>query len=153
MVLVDITPGVNAEKSRDVASFVNGPDSFPDFDQILARTVAHNPGRTVSSLRRGILHNARQREDGSWAWRYRRAEHAGDAFPQFAPLWEVVSSLPVPLMLVRGMRPQSVVDDEDESELLRRVPSARVAHVEGAGHSVQGDAPVELAQLIGQFIS
>jgi pimeloyl-ACP methyl ester carboxylesterase len=153
MVLVDITPGVNAEKSRAIASFVNGPDSFPDFDQILARTVAHNPGRTVSSLRRGILHNARQREDGSWAWRYRRAEPAGGAFPQFASLWEVVSALPVPLMLVRGMQAQSVVDDEDEAELLRRAPAARVAHVEEAGHSVQGDAPLELARLIGQFIS
>lgn len=50
-------------------------------------------------------------------------------------------------------RAQSVVDDEDESELLRRIPSARVAHVEEVGHGVQGDAPVELAQLIGQFIS
>jgi pimeloyl-ACP methyl ester carboxylesterase len=64
---------------------VNGPDSFPDFDQILARTVAHNPGRTVSSL--------------------------------------------------------------------RRARSARVAHVEEAGHSVQGDAPLELARLIDEFVA
>ena len=56
-------------------------------------------------------------------------------------------------MLVRGMRPQSVVDDEDEAELLRRCPSARVEHVEDAGHSVQGDAPVELARLIADFVA
>jgi protein-S-isoprenylcysteine O-methyltransferase Ste14 len=35
----------------------------------------------------------------------------------------------------------SVVDDAQEAELLRRLPGARVARVEGAGHSVQGDKP------------
>ena len=53
----------------------------------------------------------------------------------------------MPLMLVRGMRKQSVVDDADEAELLRRLPGARIEHVEEAGHSVQGDTPVELAAL------
>ena len=55
-------------------------------------------------------------------------------------------------MLVRGMRPQSVVDDTDEAELLRRLPGARVEHVADAGHSVQGDSPVELAGLIADFV-
>jgi hypothetical protein len=50
------------------------------------------------------------------------------------------------------MRSQSVVDDEDEAELLRRCPTARVQRVVEAGHSVQGDAPVELARLIDSFV-
>jgi pimeloyl-ACP methyl ester carboxylesterase len=54
-------------------------------------------------------------------------------------------------MLVRGMLPQSVVSDADEAELVRRRPDARIEHVEGAGHSVQGDKPVELAALIADF--
>jgi pimeloyl-ACP methyl ester carboxylesterase len=115
----------------------------------------------VSSLRRGILHNAVQREDGSWVWRYARfraedasrdAENAAAASHDFGSLWDAVSDLKVPLMLVRGMLPQSVVDDADEAELVRRRPDARVEHVEGAGHSVQGDKPVELAALIDDFV-
>jgi pimeloyl-ACP methyl ester carboxylesterase len=54
-------------------------------------------------------------------------------------------------MLVRGMRPGSVVDDAAEAELRRRAPSARVEHVD-AGHSVQGDRPVELAALLQDFL-
>ena len=50
------------------------------------------------------------------------------------------------------MRPQSVVDDADEAELRRRCPTATVVHVEEAGHSLQGDTPVELAHLIDGFI-
>jgi pimeloyl-ACP methyl ester carboxylesterase len=158
LVLVDITPGVNAEKSQAITAFVNGPESFPDFDSLLERTMEHNPTRSVSSLRRGILHNAEQRDDGSWVWRYARhralqPKTPGRPFRDFGSRWESLSRLAIPLMLVRGMLPQSVVDDADEAELLRRVPTARVEHVEGAGHSVQGDAPVELARLIGDFLS
>jgi pimeloyl-ACP methyl ester carboxylesterase len=66
LVLVDVTPGVNAEKAAPITNFVNGPASFDSFDELLARTIEHNPGRSESSLRRGILHNAVQCEDGSW---------------------------------------------------------------------------------------
>jgi pimeloyl-ACP methyl ester carboxylesterase len=123
----------------------------------LARTVEHNPTRTESSLRRGILHNAEQQDDGTWVWRHQRFASEEPAAPGgqagfFTDLWEVIAKLQIPLMLVRGMQPQSVVDDEDEAELLRRYPTARVEHVADAGHSVQGDTPVELARLIDDFV-
>jgi pimeloyl-ACP methyl ester carboxylesterase len=170
LVLVDVTPGVDEVKASAIMAFVNGPESFASFDDLLARTVEFNPTRTVSSLRRGILHNAVQREDGSWGWRHARHRQGAAAtaaasvpseptaspesagHPDFGSLWAAVSGLGVPLMLVRGMLPQSVVDDADEAELLRRCPGARVEHVEGAGHSVQGDKPVELAGLIADFV-
>jgi pimeloyl-ACP methyl ester carboxylesterase len=154
-VLVDVTPGIDHGKARAITAFVNGPESFASFDALLARTIEHNPTRSVSSLRRGILHNALQRSDGSWVWRYRRFAEADRHrdFPHFVDLWGAVDRLRVPLLLVRGMRPQSVVDDADEAELVRRCPSARIEHVQEAGHSVQGDAPVELARLLEDFIS
>lgn len=154
LVLVDVTPGVNGNKSKVIADFINGPESFPSFDEILARTIEFNPTRTESSLRRGILHNAQQRPDGSWVWRYARfraSEQPSDPFTQFSTLWDIVDGLRMPVLLVRGMRSQSVVDDADEAELLRRCPTARVERVAEAGHSVQGDTPVELARLIDEF--
>src|SRR5262245_26234439 len=113
LVLVDITPGVDEHKAGQIIAFVNGPESFDSFDDLLARTVQFNPTRSESSLRRGILHNAEQREDGTWVWRYARhraAAVAGDGVagqgrPDFGSLWDVVSGLEVPLMLVRGMLP------------------------------------------------
>jgi pimeloyl-ACP methyl ester carboxylesterase len=159
MVLVDITPGVTAEKAKAITDFVNGPASFPSFEELLKRTMEHNPTRSEASLRRGILHNAEQREDGSWVWRYARhrqlgpgAEQAERPVTDRSDLWDVIAGLTVPVLLVRGLRPQSVVDDSDEAELLRRLPTARVVRVEEAGHSVQGDAPVELARIIDEFV-
>ncbi len=150
LALIDITPGVNRDKSTAISNFVNGPETFDSFDALLARTIEHNPTRTVASLRRGILHNALQRPDGSWVWRYRRLEEPSGA-PDFSALWDVIGRLTVPLLLVRGMRPQSVVDDADEAELLKRNPLATVVHIAEAGHSVQGDTPVELATLLAEF--
>jgi pimeloyl-ACP methyl ester carboxylesterase len=110
----------------------------------------------VSSLRRGILHNAVERDDGRWVWRYQRprlVESTDMEVPaDFVALWDDVSAIKVPLMLVRGMANGTVVDDGDEAELLRRQPTARVEHVEGAGHSIQGDKPVELAALLADFV-
>ncbi len=162
VVLVDVTPGVNESKSSVIAEFINGPESFDSFDDLLARTIEYNPTRTESSLRRGILHNAEQREDGSWVWRYQRfrafeptsrtEETEGTGHPNFGSLWDAVSRIQVPVLLARGMREQSVVDDDDEVELLRRLPDAQVEHFEEAGHSLQGDTPVELAQSIERFV-
>ena len=152
LVLVDITPGVNAEKAAPVTNFVNGPASFDSFDELLARTMEHNPTRSESSLRRGILHNAVQREDGTWVWRYARFRTGpSEAGPEFEDWWGAVSGLTVPLLLVRGLA-WSVVDDEDVAELLRWQPTATVVGVEGAGHSVQGDRPIELAGIVADFL-
>lgn len=152
LALIDVTPGVDGPKAQQIANFINGPESFPNFDELLSRTIEFNPTRTESSLRRGILHNALQLDDGSWVWRYRRMMETGGEHPDFSSLWEVIGESSMPLLLARGMLPQSVVDDADEAELLKRRPDALVIRVEQAGHSIQGDQPVELARILETFL-
>ena len=149
LMMVDITPGVTPEKAKAITDFVNGPQAFASFDDLLARTKEHNPTRSESSLRRGILHNARQLDDLRWVWRYDRRSH-----PRREPgthvaagMWEMIERLPCPLTLVRG-GVSPVVDDADVAELRRRRPDSVVHVVDGAGHSVQGDRPRELAELV-----
>ena len=158
IVLVDVLPGIKAQRAQRITDFVAGPASFASLDELLERTAQFNPARSRSSLRRGILHNAEQRPDGTWVWRWARhrrpASPAGPApaGTRYLQLWEALSSITVPLLLARGMRPDSVLDDDDERELLRRLPSAQVVHVEEAGHSLQGDTPLELAAIIEHFV-
>ena len=162
LVVVDVTPGTTREKAKAIIDFVSGPQSFPSFDELLQRTMEHNPTRSESSLRRGILHNAHQREDGSWAWNYDRVNRlpaAPDGSPSTGrggparqrPAVGRRRRGPGALLLVRGSL-SPVVDDGDVAELLRRQPAAEVVVVDGAGHSIQGDKPVELAALIERFV-
>jgi pimeloyl-ACP methyl ester carboxylesterase len=157
LVLVDVTPGVNREKASAIAQFIDGPEYFESFDEILERTVAFNPTRTESSLRRGILHNAVEDPDGRWRWRYdlpRRGSGEGDdgrIIPGIDALWDAIARIEVPLTLARGAL-SPVVDDADVEELLRRKPDARVVVFDGAGHSIQGDKPRELAELLRSLV-
>jgi pimeloyl-ACP methyl ester carboxylesterase len=157
LVLVDVTPGVNREKSAAIAQFVDGPEYFESFDEILTRTIQFNPTRSESSLRRGVLHNAVEDEHGRWRWRYdlpRRGsgegEH-GNVMPGLDALWDALGRTKAPVLLVRGSS-SPVVDDDDVAELRRRNPGAEVVVVEGAGHSVQGDKPLELAAILRDLL-
>ena len=66
-------------------------------------------------------------------------------------MWGVIENLKCQMLLVRG-GVSPVVDDADVAELQRRKPDAEVLVVDGAGHSVQGDRPVELATALTRIL-
>lgn len=161
--VVDVTPGTDHVKAEPIVAFVSGPEHFASFDEILARTIEYNPTRSESSLRRGVLHNAKELPDGRWTWRYdpmrswkMEAGESGEAAdapkgPDFSSVWSCVDRIQAPITLYRGGR-STVVGDEDVDELLRRKPDAKVVVVDDAGHSIQGDQPVVLAGLIRELL-
>jgi pimeloyl-ACP methyl ester carboxylesterase len=157
LVMVDITPGVTSKKAKAVLDFINGPQSFASFDDLLARTTEHNPTRSATSLRRGILHNAHQLTDGSWEWRYDRRGQINSEKTNLetesprSALWDAIARLQCPLLVVRGGA-SPVVDDEDIEGVKKHYPSAEIVVVDGAGHSVQGDRPIELAAHLRRFV-
>lgn len=156
LVIVDVTPGVTRNKAAEVHAFIEGPQHFGSFSEIFDRTTEFNPTRSPESLRRGILHNAHRMPDGSWEWNYDRrpifAESVthpkdGDAATFPSDLWVDVEDVRAPYLLLRGSL-SAVVDDADVAELMSRQPQAKVITVESAGHSIQGDCPLELAEIL-----
>lgn len=152
LVLIDITPGVDARKAHHVLDFIDGPETFANFDEILARTIAFDPGRSESSLRRGIMHNAVQRADGTWVWRHQRHPAPTRTPVPVVDPWQWLQDLDVPVTLVRATGPSSVVSDADVEEFRRRRPDDDVIDVMGASHSIQGSHPLELAQILRRWI-
>lgn len=163
LALVDVLPGLESKNAAHIMAFVNGPPAFASFDDLLERTAQFNPQRSRSSLRRGILHNAAQQPDGSWAWRHSRGaagaagrvagiKAQGDHL--YEDLWASLAGAADrgPVLLCRGLRADSVLRDGDVEELARRTPSARVVDFPEAGHSIQGDQPVALAATLTTFL-
>lgn len=147
-VLVDVTPATGqraaelTKAQREATELMRGPHRYATFEEMLDVTVATSPTRSRESLRRGILHNARPTDDG-WEWRYDKFEHP----MELDSLWGVADASNVPTLLVRGGK-SFLTTDADVEEYRRRSPDAVVTIVGEAGHSVQGDRPLELARLI-----
>ena len=158
--IVDVTPGTDHAKAEPIINFVSGPEIFGSFDEILKRTIEHNPTRSESSLRRGVLHNSHEVKDGKWAWRYdvgrawkgdgKKQETLNE--PDFSALWEKVSEVKCPIHLWLGGA-WSVVGEEDVEKMRDLHTDLVVKKVEGAGHSIQGDKPLELKALIEELLA
>ena len=150
LVMIDVTPSAPERHEQmtraqmGAVALVRGERNFPSFEAMVDAAVAASPHRSRESLRRGVFHNSKQLDDGTWTWRY-------DTFRKgegFAGLWEDVPSLQTPTTLVRGAN-SFFVNDDDAAEFARQAPGfQRVIVVPDAGHSVQGDQPRVLVEIL-----
>ena len=153
LVLVDVTPGVNREKSSAIAQFIDGPEYFERRSTRSSTAPStFNPTRSVSSLRRGILHNAIEAPDGRWRWRYdlpRRGSGEGDEGRSCPASTSCGTRCRARAgAVVVGAR-QPLAGGRRRRRRRGAAPTTRgavIVVVEGAGHSVQGDKPLELAR-------
>ncbi len=92
LVMVDVTPSAPERHEQmtkaqmGTVALVQGDRTFASFADMLDVTVAAAPHRDRESLRRGVFHNSKQLDDGSWTWRY-------DSFRKgegFEGLWDDV---------------------------------------------------------------
>jgi pimeloyl-ACP methyl ester carboxylesterase len=160
-VVVEVTPRINdhvrklSSTEKGTISLITRPPVYDGFEEMADSAVALSPYRPQAAVRRGVRHNARRLDDGRWTWRYDLFPTGSDdgiaRWVDFTPLWEDVASLTVPTLLVRGAL-SPLVRDDDVAEMRRRLPSLDVALVDGAGHSVQSDRPLVLADLVRRFV-
>lgn len=155
LVLVDVTPSAPerhtemTDAQKGTVALVQGDRIFPSFDAMLQKTVAAAPHRDRESLRRGVFHNARRLEDGTWTWRYDEMRTGKG----FEGLWDDVPRLEVTTTLVRGAN-SFFVNDDDASEFARRAPGFKdVQIVEDSGHSVQSDQPRKLIEILRSVLA
>jgi pimeloyl-ACP methyl ester carboxylesterase len=150
LMLVDVTPSAPERHEQmtkaqmGTVALVQGDRTFPSFAAMLDVTVAAAPNRDRKSLRRGVFHNSKQNDDGTWTWRY-DSFRKGDGF---AGLWDDVPAITMPTTLVRGAN-SHFVNDEDAEAFAEAAPGFLRTHVvAGSGHSVQGDQPAALVEIL-----
>ena len=155
LVMIDVTPSAPerheqmTQAQMGAVALVRGERSFPSFEAMVEVTVAASPHRSRESLHRGVFHNAKQLDDGTWTWRYDTFRAGGG----FAGLWDDVPSLRTPTTLVRGAK-SFFVNDDDAAEFGRTAPGfQRVIMVADSGHSVQGDQPRALVEILRSVLT
>jgi pimeloyl-ACP methyl ester carboxylesterase len=154
LVLVDVTPSAPerhtqmTDEQKGTVALVEGDRTFPSFQAMFDLTIAAAPHRDRESLRRGVFHNSKRLEDGSWTWRYDTLRK-GEGFES---LWDDVPKLTLPTTLVRGAN-SAFVHDDDAAEFARTAPGFQgVRMVENSGHSVQSDQPLVLIEILREIL-
>ena len=103
-----------------------------------------------------MLLNAVETDDGRWTWRHdARPRHGLDrwaiTFRELPRGWDHAAAVACPTLLVRGERSTiTVASDVDRYREL--LDDLRVVEIEGAGHNIHGDRPVELGAAIATFL-
>jgi pimeloyl-ACP methyl ester carboxylesterase len=155
LVLVDVTPSAPERHEQmtkaqlGAVALVQGERTFPDFTSMLDVTVEASPHRDRKSLRRGVFHNSRRNDDGTWTWRYDTFRGTDKKLPDsFMGLWDDVPAITMPTTLVRGAN-SYFVNDDDAAAFAEGAPGFRHTHiVADSGHSVQGDQPQALVEIL-----
>lgn len=150
LALVDVTPSAPERHNEmtkaqmGTVALVQEHRTFPTFQAMLDVTIAAAPHRDRKSLRRGVFHNSKRLEDGTWTWRY-DSFRKGDGFEG---LWDDVPAITMPTTLIRGAN-SFFVNDEDAETFSRTAPGFQRTHVVAdSGHSVQGDQPAKLVEIL-----
>ncbi|HEY1921112.1 MAG TPA: alpha/beta hydrolase [Streptosporangiaceae bacterium] len=151
LVLVDMLPSANRQATGRVRDFIRSRQEFGSADELLDHVLQFAPRRRQDLLAGSLMHNIQVRADGTLAWKYDPSHFSTDPVETHGDaLWASIAEITCPILLVRGGRSR-VVTSESAERLLTQARHARVRSIERAGHTVQGDAPGELAAAIREF--
>lgn len=154
LVLVDITPRINAQGTAQVRDFMTAnPEGFESLEQAAETISYYLPHRRRPKNLTGLRKNLRMR-NGRWYWHWdpklfasldvsREATEAGHE--------QACMNVKMPTLLIRGSQSELVGDDQ--VKLFRElVPHAEFIDVQGAGHMVAGDSNGGFNQALREFI-
>jgi esterase len=156
LVLVDVgtTPPRTQGLDR-LRSFVQMEHEHDSVEGFIDQAMRFNPRRDPDLLRGSLTHNLRRMANGRWTWKYDRQHAVGGSAEQYAEtmrkIEERLPTISCPTLIVRGAE-SDLFYDEDAEAMTQAIPNARWVKIPGAGHTVQGDNPRDLAEALRVFL-
>jgi pimeloyl-ACP methyl ester carboxylesterase len=156
IVVVDIGPDVQWSGAMRIANFVMGDPEHGSVEDFVQRARAFNPRRDPRLLRYSLLHNLRRLPDGTWTWKYDRRgispEYFASVRRSLDQLRDGTHAITCPVLVVRGAE-SDAFSDTQAAGFAAALPDGRWAKIENAGHTVQGDNPRGLVQVLTDFLA
>lgn len=146
LVLVDITPKMKVDGVARIIGFMSehADEGFANVEEAADAIAAYLPHRPRPTNLSGLSKNLRKCPDGRFRWHWDpkfisgRKDHEAHARDVEREGFTAASNLEIPVLLVRGLESELVGEDEVQS-LLKVIPHAKFADIEGARHMVAGD--------------
>ncbi|MEP0070807.1 alpha/beta hydrolase [Pyruvatibacter sp.] len=153
MIAVDVGPFIAMSGGRKISEFVQGNKAHQSLEDFVTAAMKFNPRRKRDLLRHSLTHTVRQMADGSWTWKAdRRFDMDYDQMSAYLKdLASAVTAINRPTLVVRGAQ-SDVMSSEQQSRFVDLLQDGTAAIVQGAGHSIQGDNPMVLVEVIEPFL-
>jgi len=135
-----------------------GPERFASRAEALAALSARRPERSAQALRREVLYELSQDDDGSWAWRHHPGHlppptpGADDHAVTDEALWRELGELGSAAALIRSDS-AGPLSAADLARLSQRAPGVRVITIPGGGADVTATQPAALAASLDQLLT
>jgi esterase len=156
LVLVDIAPEISMTGSLRIRDFIKGDRELDSVEDFVEKALKFNPMRNRQLLRRSLLHNLRQLPNGKWTWKHdpnrmpKNFENERDERREM--IKDNAQNITCPTLVLRGAR-SDVLSDDNARDFAASVPNGRWLRVENAGHTIQGDNPRALLEVLDPFLS
>ena len=155
LVIVDIAPEIATAGIRSIQQGVSQSDVFESVDEAFERARAANsvPPEDIHFHR--VRHSLMRTEDGKWTFKFDRAFRQPQRFstrrPSVQEGWDAVRKISVPTLLVRGER-SNLLAPEVARKFVDLVDECEFVEIEGSGHSVPLDKPLEFQDAVLKFL-
>jgi len=154
LVLIDAGPRVRTAGAQRIVDFIHDTAEVDSIEELVEKAIAFNPLRDRRLLSWSLRKNLRRLPNGRWMrksdmrWLQR---DAGELHARFQNQWCDFAKVACPTLIVRGAL-SDVFADEDAEAMAWALPDASWVRVEGAGHTVQGDNPRGLCEVLRDFL-
>ena len=153
---IDIPPAMNRPAvpatpqagARGASAEQAGAGEYDSVEEMIAGTRANNTIASDDMIRHRVTNNARQLPNGKWTWKY-----SPDAPLLWRPedLWTRLAGITAPTLVVRG-GVSTVLSQEVAEKEAAALPKGQLVVIEGSGHPVPMDRPVELEAAVRKFL-
>jgi pimeloyl-ACP methyl ester carboxylesterase len=154
LIIVDVSPEVQARGVQNIRSFIQASDELDTFEEFVERAHQFNPRRSLENLCSRLSHNLKQLPNGKWTWKYDKALRSpgrGFQASTLLNLWDDVHAIRCPTLIIKGGE-SDILSGESAEKLQAAIPNSRLAVVPGAGHSVMGDNPSGFVAAVREFL-
>ncbi|HEV2964170.1 MAG TPA: alpha/beta hydrolase [Candidatus Angelobacter sp.] len=156
LVLVDAGPSMLMKGAKRIFDFVNETAELDSLDQVIQKAIEFNPRRDPRLLRRSVLHNFRQNANGKWTRKtdlrmWHGSKNREQERDRLVERFRQAARVNCPTLIVQGSL-SDIFTSDDAQKLATEFSIGHYAQVGEAGHTVQGDNPRVLAQVLSQFL-
>lgn len=157
LVIAESAPESNNESPNEgrtnIRNFTSGPSHFDSLDELIEKVRRLTPWRSPEQIRSSLTHSVTQDDLGKWTWKYDPAirQMLSSGRPDQRHLWDALSSITVPTLLIRG-EDSDTTNTATFERMASTIAHSTLVSIPRAGHRVSGDNPQAFNSAVQGFL-